>query len=917
MNEIRQTLEILQAKHKQLAEVVLQISENIRTHPDASGDTYQLIIKATQALTDADDAAICLLDPLKNHFKIYGTASLSVSPKWKAHFKDSVQGLSNLILQQQQLETVADTFQDKRIHPLVRKTKIRSILGVPVGKIGVLYAYCSKPHYFDEAANLILQVLASQASLAAYSQYSSIIEHMMHRASETLNLREPEHIPEHILELISHIIPCDTASIQILERDQLHLEYGWGFDPQVFKQEIRGRTFRLDDDSAPNGKVVRDQSPVFITDAPAEYPSFRQARYQRIKAWIGVPMLLAQEVIGIITLDKETPGFYNAEHARIAQAFATQAAVALYRMQAYTQMKYSLEKLQEAAYLVYQGEIDQALRSIMLGVKGALQCDVVALHFYDYTKQMVTRPPIMVGTQIDWDVNELVRAFRDSPPDRIFRLPPEQKEYFAGDSSNDPIMRGKFAREEKVRSSAACRFDIGDNLSSVLFVNYRYPHTFTEDNKRLLRMFTTQAQVAVHNALLYERERKHLERLQTLRKATQLVAESVDKDEILNTLLRQACETTGISGKPPLYACILLYNPSRDELEFTHAWPQEELSNLREKMGHQISLKAPSQIGIAGRAARTKEIQLVEDVLLNRDYISYHPKTASEIAVPLLDNQKELLGVLNIEHAAIRGLNEQDKEFLETLAQQAAVAIQRIKQTQELETSTALAVSEIIYALWGHDTSNKISTMKNWADNIRSALQTENISAIEPMAGKIIEIAQTIEKFPESFQDAMESVYINPFLRPLVEDSSRWKTGLEIRQILGDQNRLFITRLENWVSVRAERNTLRKALDNLFDNAAKAMRDVRHKQLTVTARQDENWVEILIEDTGQGIPTEIRDELFKIRIPKSPGEAGRGTGALVTRTIIRAYGGDVSVDRTGPKGTTIIVRLPVEKSELP
>ncbi|HMQ34208.1 MAG TPA: response regulator, partial [Chloroflexaceae bacterium] len=54
-----------------------------------------------------------------------------------------------------------------------------------------------------------------------------------------------------------------------------------------------------------------------------------------IRSWLGVPMLFGDPLVGMITLDKHEPGFYTAEPARLAAAFAAQAAAAMENVRLY------------------------------------------------------------------------------------------------------------------------------------------------------------------------------------------------------------------------------------------------------------------------------------------------------------------------------------------------------------------------------------------------------------------------------------------------------------------------------------------------------------------------------------------------------------------------------------------------------
>ena len=72
-----------------------------------------------------------------------------------------------------------------------------------------------------------------------------------------------------------------------------------------------------------------------------------------------------------------------------------------------------------------------------------------------------------------------------------------------------------------------------------------------------------------------------------------------------------------------------------------------------------------------------------------------------------------------------------------------------------------------------------------------------------------------------------------------------------------------------------------------------------------------------IEDSGAGIPENIRDRIFEPFFTTK--EAGRGTGqglALVHDIVVNKHGGRIELESTIGVGTRLIVMLPIEKQNL-
>ena len=106
---------------------------------------------------------------------------------------------------------------------------------------------------------------------------------------------------------------------------------------------------------------------------------------------------------------------------------------------------------------------------------------------------------------------------------------------------------------------------------------------------------------------------------------------------------------------------------------------------------------------------------------------------------------------------------------------------------------------------------------------------------------------------------------------------------------------------------------------NLIINAAHAIADVIDGQSTekgvirITTRKNENFAEVIISDTGGGIPEAIRQRIFDPFFTTK--EIGKGTGqglAIAHSVIIEKHGGALNLDSTEGEGTTFTIGLPLE-----
>ncbi len=99
---------------------------------------------------------------------------------------------------------------------------------------------------------------------------------------------------------------------------------------------------------------------------------------------------------------------------------------------------------------------------------------------------------------------------------------------------------------------------------------------------------------------------------------------------------------------------------------------------------------------------------------------------------------------------------------------------------------------------------------------------------------------------------------------------------------------------------------LKRVLNNLLINAVQAM--PHGGQLTISIYNTEEATCIAIQDTGAGIPDEIKPKLFQpLFTTKSKGQ---GFGLAVCKRVVEAHGGTISFESAVGKGTTFKIKIP-------
>ncbi len=112
--------------------------------------------------------------------------------------------------------------------------------------------------------------------------------------------------------------------------------------------------------------------------------------------------------------------------------------------------------------------------------------------------------------------------------------------------------------------------------------------------------------------------------------------------------------------------------------------------------------------------------------------------------------------------------------------------------------------------------------------------------------------------------------------------------------------------------VSVERQDLDEMIGNLVENAAK----YGGGSVFITVETSENFVELLIEDDGRGIPEQERQRIFDRGARLDSGKPGTGLGLAIVRDVAEIYDGSVSLEESEDLGG-LLVRLRLPRSESP
>jgi two-component system sensor histidine kinase VicK len=129
----------------------------------------------------------------------------------------------------------------------------------------------------------------------------------------------------------------------------------------------------------------------------------------------------------------------------------------------------------------------------------------------------------------------------------------------------------------------------------------------------------------------------------------------------------------------------------------------------------------------------------------------------------------------------------------------------------------------------------------------------------------------------------------------------------------------IVIRIEPGLSrIMLDRDKIDQVLDNLVSNAIKYTADEGSIEI-VAQPLNREFLEIMVQDTGVGIPKKDLDRIFErfYRVDKarSRNMGGTGLGLSIAREIIKAHGGTITLDSEYGQGTRVSFTLPIQTEE--
>lgn len=822
------------------------------------------------------------------------------------------------------------------VNPITIENNVESIGWLPMTiserRIGVLEVQFQKKHKFTEAEQKALQVYANQAAIAYdRARHADEMEALNRAAMSFAQLSDEDTLLQHILTSACEVLMADHAFVLMQQQGSTGDEWENVVTDPRMPEDLRRLIIQRDETVLQLARKVYDEESLFIprldmvnlTKTIDEHLA-ENMMICNLRSLMGIALKAGKETLGVLIVCFLRQVSFYEEDRSISSTYGRQASLALKNVV----LMNRLLKAQKAASLVAkvstQEDLNTTLELIADRSMEVLDCDAVVLFPFDPEDKTFFQQPILRGVD---DPEPIMNQPLVPEHSVVWKVLERDAVYIAEDAQNDRSMRGPgdpetgtppFVIREKIISSAGVPLKTRDKKVGVLFVNHRKEHHFSDAEKEFIELYGNQAAVAIRNAQLLEKADRQTAMLKAMYEAGKAITSLLSLDEILTRIVEESIKLTTARGKAAYFCHIGLVEGNI--VSVAVAEPKEDPLVTEGKLPRAVEPWGKSNSGIVGRAVRTAKTQLVADVSQDADYINADMRTKCELVVPILLNKK-VIGIINLEHIEVGGLDKDDQFAIEGLAAQAAIAISNARSFEQLiqtqgvvRRQTELANIGMVNSIWRHTIDKKVINIKLNIDRLRKELKESGAN----LESKILKRLDTIDRLAEDIREKQMTpplgseegvllVNIDEMVGERVKqmrENDEWK-GLTLRHIAG---------LTVEETVRISPEWLKKALDILLENAREATRERETRIIQIITSRVEKRVRLEVQDNGKGIPQKHIKSFLREKIKKGGHEKGMGIGVLMARSIVQAYGGEINLVETGNEGTRIEIFLPLEYS---
>ena len=526
-------------------------------------------------------------------------------------------------------------------------------------------------------------------------------------------------------------------------------------------------------------------------------------------------------------------------------------------------------------------ELEELLATLLERVRAVLMVDTCAvLLLDDESGELVARAAVGIEEEVEQGVRiPLGKGFAG-------RVAAERRPVILDDVDHADVLN-PILREKGIKSLLGVPLLAQGKVIGVLHVGSLTPRRFSEEETELLKLAAERAAVGIAHARLFMLERLARTRVEHVQAITDVALAHLEVDDLLSMLLPRIREILRADT-----CAVLLLEEDRGELVARAAVGIEEEVEQ--------GVRIPLGKGFAGRVAAERHPVILDDVdhadVLNP--ILREKGIKSLLGVPLLVRD-DVIGVLHVGTLVHRRFTADDMELLALVADRVALAVERARLHEQ--TSALEELRSNFVAIASHELRTPASAVYGTLATLaqRAELSPDTREELIRMG---YEQAERLRRVTEQLLDLSQLDARRASVKPELLDV-RDRLAEIVRETVPAHISVEL-QVEPSLSAALDPIVLDRIVSNLLINAA----SYGTPPILVSAERNGQGVRIAVEDSGPGVPEEIRPHLFE-RFARGSGAVGPGLGLTIARAYARAHGGEL-VHVPGPTGSRFELTVP-------
>jgi PAS domain S-box-containing protein len=782
----------------------------------------------------------------------------------------------------------------------------RGLLVLPLGGgedlLALLFVHNPTAERFPGTEIELARTVANQAYIALenarlYHSTVQTAEHLslLHQASAEIGSSlDPEAIYASIHRAAASLMPLDGFVISLLDEDGQQVEAVYVLDQQ---QRISKKRVRVG--QGLGSRVIQSGEPVLLSSARelAEFDGL-SLNPQAVSA-LGMPLMLGERAIGMLSPRSRQPSAYTAEHLQILGTLANQAAITIQNARLFGETQRLARELEQrvaerTAQLRHEQQNTETLLRILTEVSASLDLDRALNRTLALLNDAVRAEQGTIMLLNPEDDLLHYRAGYGYLSDRVGTAQRETTfkvgEGLAGwvvqnreaalvaDVQRDPRWTPTSSATRENRSAIVAPLLVGDDVIGVLMVFSRAEAYFSEESLALVKAIANQVAVAINNARLYELIRDQAERLGSMLRKEQ---EEASRSQAILEAVADGVLVTGPDNR------MTFLNTSVERILGVQA--SQFLGQSLEEFGGLFGAAGSTWLEAIRRWSSAPATYEAGDTYAEHLELGDGRIALVHLAPVILEG--DFLGTVSI----LRDITHEvevdrlKSEFVATVSHELRTPMTSIKGYVEmLLMGAAGAINE--------NQSHFLDIVKKNIDRLNSLVDDLlDVSRIE--AGKVTLAPQPMD-LRQMAQDALGEMR-----RKSDEDKKPMAFSLKapraLPRALGDPDRV------------------RQILLSLLDNAYHYTPENGSIQVSLRVLKKPGEIQVDVIDNGLGIPAadqqRVFERFFRGDDPLVLATPGTGLGLSIVRQLVEMHRGRIWVTSEGVsgKGSSFSFTLPV------